>query len=131
MLLVDTTVWIDFFAGRPAPWVDYLEKIILQKEDVCLCGVVLTEILQGISTEKHYKQVLTTMNSLVFLPMEYDVFVAAADIYRYLRAKGITVRKTIDCLIAAVALENDVSLLHCDRDFDPIEKYCHLKTIKV
>jgi predicted nucleic acid-binding protein len=129
MLLVDTTVWIDFFANRTTPHVIYLADAISRHEDVCLCGVILTEILQGISHPKQYQQTRAAMKSLVFLPMTHDTFISAADIYRNLRVKGITIRKTIDCMIAAVALENDIPLLHCDRDFAAIEKHCQLKVV--
>ena len=131
MFLVDTSVWIDFFADRESLQVEYLAKAISQGEDICLCDVVLTEVLQGISKPKQYQQTLVAMGALTFLPTTRDVSILAADIYRSLRARGVTVRKTIDCIIAAVALENDVPLLHHDRDFDPIEKYCYLKTIKL
>lgn len=130
MFLVDTTVWIDFFANKSTPQVNYLTDAISQRQDILLCGVILTEILQGISNPKQYQQTLSAMETLILLPMPRSIFIGAANIYRNLRAKGITVRKTIDCLIAAVALENDIPLLHCDRDFDLIEKHHHLKIIK-
>jgi len=127
MLLVDTTVWIDYFVDRTTPEVTHLIAAVVQRENICLCGVVVTEILQGISNLKEYHQVSSVLQNLIFLNMSWETHVAAAEIYRTLRRRGITIRKTIDCMIAAVALENDIPLLHRDRDFDPIKKYCGLK----
>ncbi|NVL92915.1 MAG: PIN domain-containing protein, partial [Desulfobacterales bacterium] len=66
---------------------------------------------------------------LIFLPMPYTIFLRSAEIYRTLRKKGITIRKSIDCMIASVALENDIPILHNDKDFSPIEKHFGLKTL--
>jgi len=131
VLLVDTTVWVDFFAGRPAPHVAFLESALEQDEDVCTCGVILTEILQGIRNDAQFKKTSAHLDTLLFLPMGQRTFVKSAEIYRHLRRKGITVRKPIDCMIAAVAIENSVALLHNDKDFAPIEKHCGLKTVKL
>ena len=127
MFLVDTTVWIDYFSGKETPQVAYLITAISQHENICLCSVVLTEILQGISNNKEYEMTLQALSALILLPMTQATFILAANIYRSLRARGVTIRKTIDCLIAAVCIENNIPFLHSNRDFDPIEKYCKLK----
>ncbi len=129
MTLVDTTVWIDFFAGRSTLQTDVLEKYV-SDQDICICGVILTEVLQGIRSEKEYNTTQKYFDFLLFLPMTQSTFVRAAEIYRCLRQKGITVRKPIDCMIAAVAIEHKVPLLHSDKDFNPIEEHCCLKTIR-
>lgn len=129
MILVDTTVWIDFFSNRDTKQVTRLIQFIEEKDDLCLCGVILTEILQGIKNPREHRQVEKMMDTLLFLEMNKETFILAADIYRSLRLRGITVRKTLDCMIAAVAIENKVLLLHHDRDFDPIEKYCGLQIV--
>lgn len=130
MALVDTTVWIDFFSGKSLKHVKILEKLITEKEDVCICGIILTEILQGIREETAYRKTKQLLGNLIFLPMQYSSFILASEIYRKLRRKGITIRKTMDCMIAAVAIEHSVSLLHNDRDFVPIEKHLGLKRLK-
>jgi predicted nucleic acid-binding protein len=130
MVLVDTTVWIDFFRGRATREVDELERMLDDGETICICGVVLTEILQGIRTDAEYRKTLARFDAFLFLPMDRQVFLKAAKIYRSLRQRGISVRKSIDCMIAAVSIEHDVALLHHDRDFDPIEAHCGLKVIK-
>lgn len=130
MILVDTSVWIDFFAGRDTPHVATLERLILDEEDLALCGIILTEILQGIGDDASYRQVKRFLDPLIMLPMPETVYVRAADIYRKLRKTGITIRKTNNCIIAATALEHHCRLLHNDKDFLPIAAHFSLKTIR-
>ena len=129
MILVDTSVWIDFFAARNLPHVDVLEQCILDNEDLALCGIILTGILQGIADDTTHRRVRRYLRPLIMLPMPETVFVQAADIYRKLRKQGITIRKSNDCIIAATALEYHCQLLHNDKDFSPIAKRFPLKII--
>ncbi len=129
MILVDTSVWIDFFAGRDSSHVSRFEQLVLDNENLALCGIVLTEILQGIADDVDYRRVRRDLRPLVMLPMTESVFVRAADIYRELRKKGITIRKSNDCIIAATVLEYGCELLHNDKDFVPIEKHFALKIV--
>lgn len=129
MILVDTTVWIDFFSNRKLRHVDALIELIEQRDELCLCGVILTEILQGIKNPREYRIITNSLAPLIFLDMKQSTFVLAAEIFRILRKQGITIRKTIDCMIAAVAIENELILLHNDRDFNLIKKYCGLVTM--
>ncbi|MBW2645385.1 MAG: PIN domain nuclease [Deltaproteobacteria bacterium] len=130
MVLVDTTVWIDFFSARSAPHVLSLENLIEQRDDICICGVILTEVLQGIQNDNEFKKTRNMFNNLILLPMPSQTFLRSAEIYRSLRKKGFTIRKPIDCMIASVAIENDIPLLHNDKDFIPIGKHCGLKVHK-
>ena len=129
IVLIDTTVWIDFFAGRQLPHVSVLERLIKNREDICICGIILTEVLQGIRKKSEFRKTKELFNSMIFLPMPYSVFLGAAEIYRTLRREGITIRNSVDCMIASVAIENDIILLHNDRDFTPIEKHLGLKVL--
>jgi predicted nucleic acid-binding protein len=129
MVLIDTTVWIDFFAGRQLPHVAVLERLIKKREDICICGIILTEVLQGIRRKSEFRKTKELFNAMIFLPMPYSVFLGAAEIYRTLRRKGITIRNAVDCMIASAAIENDIMLLHNDRDFTPIEKHLSLKVL--
>jgi predicted nucleic acid-binding protein len=131
MVLVDTSVWIDFFAGRSTPETVELERLLAEDEDICTCGVILTEVLQGIRDDGDYRRTLARFAAFVFLPMVRQTFLAAADLYRSLRRKGITIRKPIDCMIASVAIGHKIPLLHHDRDFDPIEAHCGLKVVAI
>jgi predicted nucleic acid-binding protein len=130
MVLVDTSVWIDFLRGSASEQADALERLMLDRADICICGVIVTEILQGIRVAAQFRKINELLDAAVFLPMTRDTYIDAAKLYRKLRKKGFTVRKPIDCMIAAVALEHDVPLLHKDKDFQPLEKHCALKGYK-
>jgi len=127
MVLVDTTVWIDFFADRNEPHVSILQKLIEDEEDLSLCGVILAEVLQGIRSAKDFTKTKEYLDDLIFLPIRHATFLQAAKIYRSLRKKGITIRKPVDCMIASVAIEFDIHLLHNDRDFDHMANHMNLK----
>jgi predicted nucleic acid-binding protein len=130
VVLVDTTVWVDFLSGKSTSQVLALEQLLQDGVDICVCGVVLTEVLQGIRSDKDYAETLSRFEAFLFLPMNRSTFIKAASLYRTLRRRGITIRKPVDCMIAAVAIEHNVPLLHKDRDFDPMEKYCGLKVLR-
>jgi predicted nucleic acid-binding protein len=129
MTLVDTSVWIDFFAVRNTVQVAVLESLVDQREDLCLCGLILTEVLQGIRDDKQYKQTESILTGLIFLPMDQSTFLLAANIYRTLRSRGFTIRNSVDCMIAAVCMEHKAHLLHSDRDFDHIADVFSLKVM--
>jgi predicted nucleic acid-binding protein len=126
MVLVDTTVWIDFFADRPAAHVAKLRALIENEEDLCVCGVILNETLQGIRSDVEYRKTKNYFDDLIFFTMSQATFLRAADLYRILRKKGVTVRKPVDCMIAAVAMEHRLRLFHNDRDFDHIAEHSKL-----
>jgi predicted nucleic acid-binding protein len=98
-------------------------------EDICICGIILREVLQGIREKSEFRRTKQLFDAMIFLPMPYSVFLGAAEIYRTLRRKGIKIRNSVDCMIASVAIENDILLLHNDRDFTPMEKYLGLKVL--
>ena len=132
MILVDTSVWIDFLIGRDTPHRRLLHLLIETEEDICITEIILTEILQGIRDDALYE---TTKDYLlefpVIKPKGIDSYVAAADIYRKCRKQGKTVRKTVDCIIAAIVRENNVTLLHNDTDFGVIKTSVGLDTMDV
>ena len=86
--------------------------------------------MQGVREEKEYKKIKTSFGNLLFLPMTQAMHVHSAEIYRSLRKKGITIRKPIDCMIASVAIEYNLSLLHIDRDYEHIARHSKLKILK-
>lgn len=126
MVLVDTTVWIDFFQGKSGKHVKALEELIINDEEICVCGMILTEVLQGIKLQRDFFRTKNLFEALVYLPMSKDTFVLSARLYRSLRKKGATIRKPIDCMIASVAIENNLPLLHNDRDFYWIASHAEL-----
>ena len=87
MVLVDTTVWIDFFIDRATPQAAVLAQLLSEGEDIFTCGVILTEVLQGIREEKDYEWTATRFDNFLFLDMERDTFVRSADLFRALRRK--------------------------------------------
>ena len=132
MILADTTVWIDFFKGAHSIFRKKLHQLIEQEKDLCLTGIHVTEILQGIKSDIEIERTKRYLLSFpIFLIQDIETHLHAARIYRVCRKRGKTVRKTVDCLIAAVALENDLILFHNDRDFDAIASCTSLKVYPV
>jgi len=130
MVVVDTSIWVDFFAGRQTTQVRRMKSLIDEGEDVALCGVILTEILQGIRGDPDCARVESILRSFLFLEMSRETFLSAARIYRSLRFKGVTIRNSVDCMIAACCIENEARLLHHDRDFDAIALHAELQCEK-
>lgn len=129
MVLVDTTVWIDYLEGVNTPHTGWLDAH-LERQRLGLTDIILCEILQGVRGEAQAKQVHRELKKFEILPMGgEDLAVAAAANYRKLRARGYTVRKTVDCLIASFCLLNGHALLHNDRDFDPFERLLGLLVV--
>jgi hypothetical protein len=129
VVIVDTTVWIDYFRGRRTVQTEWLNQA-LGVTRVGLCDLILCEILQGMQSDADAATVLAQMSSFDLLETGgMDLAVAAARNYRRLRARGHTVRKTIDCHIATLCLREGHELLHNDRDFDPFEAVLGLRII--
>ncbi len=131
MMMIDTTVWIDYLRGTPTPEERALETLILAGQRmICLTDIILTEILQGVRMDAQYTKARHFFERLPCLTAKAPgTFIHAAELYRYCRKKGVTVRSTVDCLIAAVCLENKIPLLHHDADFAHLSKLCGLKSI--
>jgi predicted nucleic acid-binding protein len=128
-LLVDSSVWIDFFNGIITPETDFLYDA-LGESSIIMGDLILAEVLQGFRHEKDFVSARDALGKFPVLGMlGREIALQSASNYRLLRSKGITVRKTIDCLIATFCIENDLELLHSDRDFDPFEKYLGLNVI--
>lgn len=126
-LLVDSSVWIDFFNGRQTPQTDYLDTALGQRA-IVTGDLILTEVLQGFRRQQEFEQARAALSKFPMMPMvgQHNA-IQSADNYRALRAKGITIRKTMDCLIATFCIENGIMLLHTDRDFDPFESHLNLQ----
>ena len=132
MILVDTSVWIDFLTGKKTPFRHFLHRLIEGEEDICITEIILTEILQGIRDDAAYATTRTYLLEFpVIKPKGTETYVAAAEMYRACRKQGKTIRKTVDCIIAAIARENNVVLFHNDNDFETIRNCVGLKTIEV
>lgn len=129
MVIVDTTIWVDYFQGTENPETDWLNTE-LDRQRLGLTDIILCEVLQGVRDDVAAKEVERRLLTLdVFDTGGVALAREAAQNYRALRSRGHTVRKTIDCLIATFCLRAQHALLHRDRDFDPFEKFLHLSVI--
>ncbi len=125
MLLVDTSIWIEFFRDRHRV---ELESIAVDRE-ILTCLPVVQEVLQGFRDEAGFRTARAAMLALPILesPLSSDVFLTGVDLYRRASRAGLTVRSSVDCLIAACALRHDVEVFHLDRDFDALARISPLR----
>lgn len=129
MVIVDTTVWTDYLNGIQTPQTDWLDAEV-ERQRLGLTELILCEILQGVENDEQATETQRELLKFEVMSMSgIDLAVAAAQNYRHLRAKGRTVRKTVDCLIATFCLANGHTLLHNDRDFDPFEEILGLRVV--
>jgi predicted nucleic acid-binding protein len=129
VIVVDSSIWIDFLNGRNAPHVRRLSTV-LGAEEVIVGDLMLCEVLQGLGSERAAQEVEALLRRFEIVPMAGDaIAVAAARNFRSLRRRGITVRKTIDLLIGTWCIENRMPLLHNDGDFRPMAR--HLGLVEV
>jgi predicted nucleic acid-binding protein len=129
MVVVDTTVWVDYLRGKKTAHADWLHGA-LGTTRIAICDLILCEILQGTDSDAAFARVLSTLSACDLLTTGgRDLAVAAARNYRVLRRRGHTVRKTVDCLIATLCLSQGHRLLHNDRDFDPFESVLGLDVV--
>ncbi|HWF66602.1 MAG TPA: PIN domain nuclease [Acidobacteriaceae bacterium] len=129
MIIIDTTVWIDYLRGAANPHTEWLDRE-LDRERLGLTDIILCEILQGIRDDAAFTRVRRGLSRFELFEMGGEALaIASARNYRFLRSQGYTVRKTIDCLIATFCLIEGNSLLHRDRDFDPFEKVLGLRVV--
>ena len=127
MILVDTSVWVDYFNGHITPETTTLDKI-LSTDEIIMGDIILAEVLQGFRSDQDFEtawQALMRFRQVSLLNPELAV--RCAKNYRQLRKAGVTIRKTVDCFIATYCIENHIELLHCDRDFDPFENHLGLQ----
>jgi predicted nucleic acid-binding protein len=129
MVIVDTTIWIDYLRGFRNPETQWFDKE-LARQRFGLTDLILCEVLQGIRGEKEFSQVRRELGKFeLFATGGEELAVAAALNFRTLRERGRTVRKTIDCLIATFCILHAHSLLHRDRDFAPFEQFLGLSVV--
>lgn len=132
MLIVDTSVWIDFLRGEKTKACQTLREFINSDEEIHITEIILTEILQGIKDDKLYH---LTKEYLLYFPIlkpkGIETYIRASEIFRTCRKKGKTIRKTIDCIIASIAIENSAVVIHKDYDYEIIREFFELKTINL
>ena len=126
-MLVDSSVWIDYFRAADTPQVVLLDSL-LGRTRIAVGDLIAAEVLQGVRDDKQFQWVRQVFDSFIRLDLcGYDLAVKAAENHRFLRANGITVRKTIDTLIATRCIEDGLTLLHADQDFVPFAKHLGLR----
>jgi predicted nucleic acid-binding protein len=130
-LIFDTSIWIGYLHDKSSPAIELLENYIQYNHQVLLTPVIVQEVLQGIRNDYEYLQVKDSLLGFRLLHVQpLDAAIGAADLYRNLRKKGLTIRKTNDCLIAYYALYHDVALIHNDSDYDLISRHSSLRARK-
>lgn len=132
MIFVESSVWSDFFNGFDSPQKIQLSTFLKEGKEIFITGIVISEILAGIRDDKSFTQIKTILSDLSFVEPTLEHHIKAAQIYRGLRLKGITIRSIIDCLIAVLVIENNLMILCKDRDFENIKRhYTKLNLIKI
>ena len=128
MILVDSSVWIDYFRGTQTPQTERLDGL-LSSEPIAVGDLILTEVLQGFGSERDFNEARRLLTSLLVVELGgRDIAIQAARNFRILRALGVTVRKTIDTVIATRCIESGFALLHSERDFDPFVQHLGLRS---
>lgn len=128
MILVDSSVWIDYFRGAQNPQTEKLDGL-LSSELVAVGDLILTEVLQGFGSERDFNEARRLLTSLLIVELGgQDVAIQAARNFRILRGQRITIRKTIDTIIATRCIESGFILLYSDRDFDPFVQHLGLRS---
>jgi predicted nucleic acid-binding protein len=129
VILVDSSVWIDYFRGKVTAQAYRLDTL-LGNEPLAVGDLILTEVLQGVGSDEAFNQTRRLLTSLTVVDLGgHDIAIQAARNYRALRAAGVTVRKTIDTIIATRCIVSGYTLLHSDRDFDPFVEHLGLSVI--
>lgn len=127
MILVDSSVWIDYFRSADTPQVAFLDAV-LGRTPLAIGDLIAAEVLQGVRDDKEFKLVRSVFDAFIRIDLcGYDLALKAAENYRVLRAKGVTIRKTIDVVIATRCIHDELTLLHSDRDFVPFVQHLGLQ----
>lgn len=129
MIVADSSVWIDYFNGVATEQTECLHTL-LGEELVLMGDIMLTEVLQGFREDREFRKARQLLDALPCKEMlGRNLAIKSAQNYRRLRREGVTVRKTIDVMIATFCIEQDLPLLHSDKDFEPMSKYLNLKSV--
>ena len=131
MTLVDTSVWIDALQNKDTIQVKILKGLVRSQEaEISTCPTIIQEVLQGLRADSKFESLKSQfLNMAIFTADQVQVAIEAAQLYRSLRKKGVTIRKPNDCIIAWYAIANNVKLLHNDADFDLIAQHTELRVV--
>lgn len=127
MIVVDTTIWIDFLGARGTAFDRHLTELVEEDAPIALIDIVYCEVLQGIRNDDVYQRTRASLLAHpIVRPRGLQTFETAANLYRSARRQGFAIRRSVDCLIAATCLENDAEIYHNDRDFDTLARVSSL-----
>jgi len=130
MILVDSSVWIGYFNGKINPQTNWLDSA-LGRKIIIVGDLILAEVLQGFKSDRDFHKAKELLSNFQFMEMlGQELAIKSTENYRFLRRKGMTIRKTIDIIIGTFCIHHKISLLHDDQDFDPLIKYLKLDAIK-
>ena len=127
MMIVDSNTWVDFFNGVESPHSQRLDSALSEEEDLAVVPIVLTEVLQGFRSDSGFRRARNVLTALPAIHPDIDRHVRAAQLFRSLRGKGVTVRGAVDCVIAQTCLDANCALLSPDRDFEHIARHTALR----
>ena len=127
MLVVDSNAWVDYFKGIHNHWADRLDEALENEEELAVLPIIVTEVLQGFRFPHAFEYARRVLTALPIIHPELDTHVNAARLFRFLREKGVTVRGTVDCVIAQACIEAGAELLSPDSDFRHIARYSKLR----
>ena len=129
MIVVDSSVWIDYFGGKTTPAAEKLDSLLGQTP-IAAGDLMLVEVLQGFRTDRDFVQARELLLSLTIVKLlNTSIALKSAANFRALRKKGVTVRKTIDTIIATYCIENRLALLYSDKDFQPFQEHLKLQSV--
>ena len=132
MILLDTSALIEFLNRTGSPWDAAVETLLSNDSDLAITDITLTEVLQGIRNERDFREVKSSLMIFPILSLkDHHSYIKAADLYRSCRAKGLTIRSTVDLLIAQTAIEQNAELLQNDRDFESIASVSPLRLYSI
>ena len=130
MVLVDTSVFISFFNGKNNSKTDLLKQLLLNCEDIAITGLIYQEVLQGIRTDKVFRELKGILDDFYYINTPESIYLESAQLFRKLQSNGVTIRKSIDITIAQSAINSKIPILEHDRDFTNIAKHSNLKIFK-
>jgi len=131
MIVIDSSVWIEYFTEKSTSIKPTFEMLLKRKADIRIVSIIATEVLMGFKKDKDFQHAKRAMLKVPLIPLFSDSHIRAAALYRTLRRKGVTVRGAVDCLIAQACIENKAALWTLDRDFAQIAKHAKLSLISL
>jgi len=126
MIVVDSSVWISYFNNKPVEIAELLSQALNHGEDVAIIPMILSEVLSGFKNDQDFKDAFKVLTRVPILPLTVETHIEAAQMYRHLRKKGITVRGVVDCIIAQACIDTQSPLMTLDKDFRRIANYTSL-----